>query len=108
MSTDDREDEVGRADGRDAGDRKILRMKGARRGRALRDPQKLGALIHLCITVLLMILLVYCLFPFFAAADRLGLSTKYKVALPIAVAALVAFFIRRAIGLVRTLRGEGS
>lgn len=108
MSADYKGDDSDPAGGEGADGRKILRMKGGRRRAPLRDPQKLGALIHLCITVLLVSLLIYCLFPFFAAAERLGLSAKFKVALPVAVAALVIFFVRRAIGLVRTLRGEGS
>jgi hypothetical protein len=108
MSMGYKDDDIGPAGGEGEDGHKILRMKGVRRKDSLRDPHKLGALIHLCITVLLMILLVYCLFPFFAAAERLGLSTQYRVALPVAVAALVVFFVRRAVGLVRTLRGEGS
>jgi hypothetical protein len=107
MNKDYREDDGGPAD-EGADERKILRLRTGRRGDSLRDPQKLGALIHLCITVLLMVLLIYCLFPFFAAAERLGLSVKYKVALPVGVAALVVFFVRRAVGLARTLRGKES
>lgn len=71
-----------------------------------RDPYKLGAVLQLCLIILLVSLLVYSLFPFFAVAGRMGLSTTQTLILPIAVLAVAIFFARRVRGLIKNLRGD--
>ncbi len=85
--------------------RKYRQSPSPRPGSVWKDPYRLGVLLQLFLIALLIVLLIYVLFPFFAVADRLGLSVKQIFVVPVAVAVVVALFIRRGWRLLRTLRG---
>lgn len=85
--------------------RKYGHSPSPRPGVIWKDPYRLGVLLQLFLIALLIVLLIYVLFPFFAVAGRFGLSVKQVFVVPVAVAAVVVLFIRRGLRLVRLLRG---
>ncbi len=85
--------------------RKYRHSPSPREGVIWKDPYRLGVLLQLFLIALLIVLLIYVLFPFFAVAGRFGLSVKQVFVVPVAVAAVVALFIRRGWRLLRILRG---
>jgi hypothetical protein len=86
---------------------KVVPLDSLRRRGVLRDPYKFGVLLQIFFTLLLISLLIYCLFPFFAMMDKLDVPTKRVIYIPIAIVAVVLFFVRRAVRLVRRLREGG-
>jgi len=86
---------------------KVVPLDSLRRRGVFRDPYKFGILLQIFFTLLLISLLIYCLFPFFAMMDRLDVPTKRVIYIPIAIVAVVLFFVRRAVRLVRRLRKGG-
>ena len=102
-------DEMDRENGADRAiediEPKVPRMKQMSRRSLWRDPYRLAIIFQICLIAIIVILLVYLLFPYFPAADRIGLSAKHTFILPLAVAGAMAFLIRRTIRLLRALRG---
>ena len=86
---------------------KVVPLDGPRRRSVFKDPYKFGLLLQIFFTLLLISLLIYCLFPFFAMMDRLDVPTKRVIYIPIAIVAVVLFFARRAVRLLRRLREGG-
>jgi hypothetical protein len=95
---------VRRSDGEDP--LKVISMDSRRRRGVLRDPYKLGLLLQLCLTLLLISLLVYSLFPFLAVMDRLEIPIRRVIYIPLAIVAVVVFFARRTLRLLRQLKEE--
>jgi hypothetical protein len=86
---------------------KVVPLERPRQRGIWKDPYKFGLVLQLCLTVLLISLLIYCLFPFFAMMDRLDIPVKRVVYIPVAIVVVVLFFTRRAVRLIRRLR-EGK
>ena len=104
---------MGETDREDGADRaiedkepKAPRMKQMSRRTLWRDPYRLAIVFQICLIAIIVILLVYLLFPYFPAADRIGLSSKHVFILPLGEAGVVAFLIRRTMRLLRARRGE--
>jgi len=98
-----REPDAGGEGGRETP--KVYQLGGRqRRGSLWRSGRAVGILLQICISALLVGLLLYLLVPFFAAADRLNLSARRVVYLPVAVLVIVVFMLRRILKLVRRLR----
>jgi hypothetical protein len=86
---------------------KVVPLERPRHRGMLRDPYKLGLVLQICLTLLLISLLLYCMFPFFAMMDRLDIPIKRVIYIPLAIVVVVLFFTRRTVRLIRRLR-EGK
>lgn len=84
----------------------MVPLESRRRRGMLKDPYRLGLALQICLTLLLISLLIYCLFPFFAMMDRLDIPIGRVIYIPIAIVVIVLFFARRTVKLIRKFRGE--
>ncbi len=83
---------------------KVVPLESPRRWGILKDPYKVGLVLQICLTLLLIALLLYCLFPFFAMMIRLDIPIRRVIYIPLAIVVVVIVFTMRAVKLVRRLR----